>query len=131
MKVSPVIARTAAKWWADRLRQGRDAVHDPETSEIDTVIMTVQAQAAAKPLRQIDAFEASLCRVLEADFPITGMRVDRDPDPILREAADAVGAEGIYDGLPWEASMSYYVGWKALVVKEGYGCEWVRVAQIY
>lgn len=100
-------AQMAAKWWADRLKQGDKA-----------------------------AFEKVLCGLIEGELALNGrcyIEVDYDPDALLLIALEAAGvecrgcmasAEGI---LPMKHSL--WVFPDVLKPKEGYG-NWTEVIEV-
>jgi hypothetical protein len=119
------MANAAAKWWADKLRNGChfDNGDSSETGAVSMLLglMLADTLAEKRTPEQVDAFEVALAQsIAQLDVwqECMGFGVDYHPDRILSDAANAAGI--VVDGaLPWKTHMNFMDG-KA-TVREGYG----------
>ena len=117
-------AEKAARWWADKLRNGCkfDNGDSSETGAMGMMLALMLADTLAKKRTddQISIFETSLADAVSTldDWAAhCGFGVDYHPDPILSEAA--IVAEITVDGaLPWKTRMQIVDD--AITVSEGY-----------
>lgn len=119
-------ARIAAKWWADRLREGAKLDHGPRSLE-DTFAIGLgtylqRRSARGRTPEQIQAFEDALFKELMEKklFPITYVTgIDYHPTGIFLRAAEKAGIKLGGGCLPWKTHMYYIDG--EVKVSYGYG----------
>ena len=136
LKLNDESARTAAKWWADRLREGAKLDHGPR-SLTDFVAVGLgrsiqEAAAKGRTEEQIQRFEDALYEELKVHelLPITYITgIDYHPVDIFLRAANKAGIKLSASCLPWKTHMYYING--VVKVRYGYGAplEDVEVGQ--
>lgn len=119
-------ARSAAKWWADRLRSGAKLDHGPrsftDTFAIGLGSYMQKAAAKNRTEEQIQMFEDALYEELKAHelFPLSYIvGIDYHPPDIFLRAADKAGIKLSGGCLPWKTHMYYRDG--KVKVSYGYG----------
>lgn len=123
-------ARKAAKWWADKLRNGAK-IDNGDTSDVGIFTMMAaymlqEAESSNQSADAIDKFEDELTSVLERmQGNYISFGVDYHPDYILQDAADKVGLELGMTTLPWKTNM--YITGDTVKVSYGYGAEAVEI----
>ena len=124
MAMNAEMAETAAKWWADRLREGAKLDNaDPSSAGGMAFLMgkTLQASMAGKRTpEQVDLFEKILYERL-LDFTGRWIGVDYHPIGVFVESAEAAGFELSMSCLPWKTNMYFDDG--VVKVSYGYGAE--------
>lgn len=109
-------ARTAARWWADKLRDDFTPDNgDPEQPLVVTALFGVAHAAERENLTaaKIDAFERSLAirvqGLLDEDISSYGsameLSTDYAPGPTLRAALEDAGIQPQMMTLPWKTTM--------------------------
>lgn len=122
-QITPEMAKVAAKWWADHLRNG---------SKLDTGDETLSKMAQEKQLELLDRlppplitfFETHLAAIIRRD-QIVEIKVDYDPCDCLEEAAYLAGINLISCMLPWKTDLWFKES--MVFVKVGYGAEPQRI----
>jgi len=111
------LARKAAKWWADQLRNGAKLDNgDPSTTGVMTMMMGLlnqQHAAAERTPEQEQAFEDALTEILLAlddQHARWGFGVDYHPGGILQDAAEQAGIDVDMCCLPWKTHMHFEDG---------------------
>ncbi len=125
-------ARLAAKWWADRLRQGAKLDHGPKSmTDMFAIGMgaTLQKNAAkGRTEEQVQKFEDALCEELKT-HKILGSQyivgVDYHPQPIFERAAEKAGIKFSGGCLPWKTHMYLIDG--EIQVSYGYGAPMKKI----
>jgi len=122
------VARTAAKWWADFLRNGNaplDNGDKSETGAMTFILASLLHSAETSNTRPDDAqkFEDALASILETqkDERWFSIGVDYNPDRILLEAARIACVDLGSTKLPWKTSMHIDQG--KITYRLGYGGE--------
>lgn len=120
-------ARTAARWWADKLRD--DFTLDNGDPEQHPIVGGMLALARAKnreglTVAKIDAFERALIarvQVMLDEGHRLGFGVDYHPDPELGDALSDAEIPVSMTALPWKTVMWVRPG--SVRVGDGYGVE--------
>lgn len=104
------VARLAAKWWADQLRQPATLDNGDDTSQgamtASFAYMLQKMEREKQSADKIDAFENALANILERhNDPWFSFGVDYNPDRILSEAAEAAELDLGMTTLPWKTRM--------------------------
>ena len=122
------VARTAAKWWADFLRNGNaplDNGDKSETGAITFILASLLHSAETSNTRPDDAqkYEDALASILETqkDARWFSVGVDYGPDPILLEAARIANVDLGSTKLPWKTTM--FVDQGKITYRMGYGAD--------
>jgi len=122
-KLSNEMAKVAAKWWADRLRESTKLDNaDPSETGALTFMMAkiLQSKMAEKrTLEQIQLFEDVLYKKL-LDYDYYWIGIDYHPIKIFVEAAKEAGFELSMSCLPWKTNM-YFGENGEIKVSYGYG----------
>lgn len=111
-------ARIAAKWWADRMREGvkLDNGKEPEALMAQALGYALRHQV---PHDRIDEFEDHLCTILLARDDSWGFGVDYHPSRELAEALTLAGIPVTLTVLPWKTTM--WATDQEVRVRHGYG----------
>lgn len=133
MSVS-IEARTAARWWADQIRQGAkldngEGMH----GVLGAMLQAVEKRGVTDEM--IDAYEEALARSIQTghrshdgtDWRRGGFGVDYGPDRILSAPMDEVGLKGM-TLLPWKTVM--WISDGSVRVSHGYQAGIVEVPLI-
>ncbi len=117
------LARKAAKWWADHMRQGfipDNGARDERNVKAQGLALMLQ-QAKSRTADGVQLFEDKLASIFESATPETYQLayVDYNPCHVLTDAAKQVGINLGMASLPWKTSMTYRDG--RVYVKAGYG----------
>lgn len=124
MPLSQQQIRTAAKWWADRLRQPKFSTLSQ--AERDTNPRGAMAEIAAEMFHKDPGadsaarFEEALITRIEqsAHVEYRGLHVDYQPDAVLSDALEDAGLTSNINTLPWKTDMHFAAG----SVRVSYGC---------
>lgn len=122
-KLSDEMAKVAAKWWADRLREGAKLDNaDPSRAGGMAFMMGKIMQsrlAQERTLEQVQLFEDILYEKL-LDLKYFWVGVDYHPIAIFTEAAEEAGFQLSMSCLPWKTNM-YFKENGEVSVSYGYG----------
>lgn len=122
-RLSDKMAKIAAKWWADRLREGAKLDNaDPSETGFMTFMLGKMLQAKiaqGRTLEQIEAFEEALYRRL-LDYDRYWLGIDYHPWGLFIESAEEAGFELSSTCLPWKTNM-YFEESGEIKVSYGYG----------
>ena len=114
-------AIVAAKWWADRFREG-PKFDNGDQSETGFMTMILANMVYQAPTREsIEHFEAVLQRKIHdslVEFGGLCLNVDYGPDLLLRAAANEAGFSSNAE-FPWKTYMHIELG--SVRVSYGYG----------
>ena len=119
------MAKTAAKWWADHLRNGAPLDNgDPSPTGGMAMIVGLMLQANRSKGRDpivVDRFEEELSQhILKDEYTQRcGIHVDYSPGGTLQDAAERAGLELGMTDLPWKTNMWFRDG--EISVAVGYG----------
>lgn len=117
------MAKVAAKWWADRLRDGAKLDNaDPSQAGGMAFMMGKMLQskmAQKRSLEQVQLFEDILYRKL-LDYDEFWIGIDYNPWGIFIESAEEAGFELSMSCLPWKTNM-YFERSGEVKVSYGYG----------
>lgn len=124
-KLTENMAKVAAKWWADRLREGAKLDNaDPSKIGGMTFMMGKMLQssmAQKRSFEQIQLFEDILYKKL-LDYDHFWIGIDYHPIKIFIEAAKEAGFELSMSCLPWKTHM-YFDESGEVTVRYGYGAQ--------
>ncbi len=112
-------AQIAAKWWADKLRNGTVQDNGEEMQSMMMTLLTMRAPK--KDEKDIEKFEQVLTELIDDEIESRGwayLRVDYFPDGILKDAAEIAKIEISFE-LPVKTWMR--VSGEEVSVAEGYG----------
>jgi hypothetical protein len=119
------LARKAAKWWADHMRQGflpDNGARDKSNVMAQGLALMLQEQEAKKRTAEgVQLFEDKLTNIFENVTAQTYYlaSVDYNPCRTLEEAAKQAGIHLGMASLPWKTSMTYRD--EKVYLKAGYG----------
>ncbi len=119
------LARKAAKWWADHMRQGfipDNGARDKSNVMAQGLALMLQEQEAkSRTADGVQLFEDKLANIFEKATAQTYLlaSVDYNPCHVLADAAQQAGINIGMASLPWKTSMTYRD--ERVYVKAGYG----------
>lgn len=119
--IKPDVARAAAEWWAQKLREDDPKVDNGDAMQ--SALGSVNRERALEGVsdEQIDDFEDFLTEMLLHE-EIRGkdryIKCDYGPHPMLAEAAEEVGIENVRSAFPWKTGM--WIETDRVLVSEGY-----------
>lgn len=122
--IKPKVARAAANWWAQQLRDEDPLVDNGDLEQ--SMLGSVAREKALDKItsEQISEFEEILTEKIQQER-IRGrdryIKCDYGPPKILAEAAEEAGIESVRSAFPWKTGM--WIETNRVLVSEGYNSD--------